>query len=62
MAADKKSICFIIPKFVTFSTGGAELQVHKLSQQFLSMGWQVELICRGADYLETISQSPYYDQ
>lgn len=37
MATDKKSICFIIPRFVTFSTGGAELQVHNLSQQFLKM-------------------------
>ena len=61
MTADKKSICFIIPKFVTFSTGGAEIQVHKLSQQFLKHGWRVEVVCRGSNHRQQISESPFFD-
>ena len=61
MATDKKSICFIIPRFVTFSTGGAELQVHNLSQQFLKMGWHVELVCRGSKHQKQITESPFFD-
>lgn len=61
MATDKKSICFIIPRFVTFSTGGAELQVHNLSQQFLKMGWHVELVCRGSNHQKQIKESPFCD-
>jgi glycosyltransferase involved in cell wall biosynthesis len=61
MPADNNSICFVIPKFVTFSTGGAELQVHLLSQQFLKNGWNVEVICRGAGHEQTIAKSPHFD-
>lgn len=58
---NKKSICFVIPKFVTFATGGAELQVHWLSQEFLQRGWQVEVVCAGAAFRSRARQSEYFD-
>ncbi len=61
MKLKHNSICFVIPKFATFSTGGAELQVHLLSQQFLRDGWNVEVICRGIGHEEDIAKSRYYD-
>lgn len=62
MPTENNSICFVIPKFVTFSTGGAELQVHLLSQQFLKNGWSVEIICRGKGLEHIIEKSPYNDK
>lgn len=61
MIPNPQIICFVIPKYATFSTGGAELQVHLLTQQFLQLGWQVEVICRGWEYRNEVKKSPFYD-
>ncbi|WP_430809904.1 MULTISPECIES: glycosyltransferase family 4 protein [unclassified Carboxylicivirga] len=55
------TICFVIPYYVTFATGGAEIQVHYLVNEFLRRGWQVELICGGRGQEDTIAESPYFD-
>ena len=54
-----QSICFVIPHFVTFSTGGAEVQVYYLTRAFLKRGWKVEVVCAGRGHEKTIEQSPY---
>ncbi|WP_430931332.1 glycosyltransferase family 4 protein [Saccharicrinis sp. 156] len=59
MNNDMRSICFVIPHFVTFTTGGAEIQVHYLSQAFLKRGWKVEVVCAGLGYEKQISNSPF---
>ena len=56
-----QSICFVIPNFVTFSTGGAEIQVYYLTQAFIKRGWQVEVVCAGKGHENTIEKSPYLD-
>ncbi|TLX75647.1 glycosyltransferase [Labilibacter sediminis] len=56
------SICFVIPNFVTFSTGGAEIQVHYLSQAFLERGWRVEVVCAGVGHEKEIVESPFYNR
>ncbi len=61
MAPNEKSICFVIPHFVTFSTGGAEIQVHYLTQAFLQRGWKVEVVCAGAGKEQQIAASPYFN-
>ncbi len=61
MNAHNKSICFVIPHFVTFSTGGAEIQVHYLSQAFLKKGWKVEVVCAGSGLEKQIEKSPYFN-
>lgn len=43
------SICFVIPKYVLYTIGGAELQVYFLVKEFLSRGWAVEVVCRFPD-------------
>ncbi|MCU4166444.1 glycosyltransferase family 4 protein [Carboxylicivirga caseinilyticus] len=55
------SICFVIPQYVTFSTGGAEIQVFYLINEFLSRGWEVELLCGGKGKEHSIICSPYLD-
>ncbi|MCU4173841.1 glycosyltransferase family 4 protein [Carboxylicivirga sp. N1Y90] len=57
----QNSICFIIPKYVTFSTGGAEIQVHYLVTEFLKRDWQVEIICGGIGKEQVIANSSYND-
>jgi len=56
-----KTICFVIPRYVTFNTGGAEIQVYYLVKAFLKQGWQVELICGGKGFEDRIAQSPFQD-
>ncbi|SMO85743.1 Glycosyltransferase involved in cell wall bisynthesis [Saccharicrinis carchari] len=62
MTPHQKSICFVIPHFVTFSTGGAEIQVHYLTQAFLQRGWKVEVLCAGKGKEEQIKASPYFNK
>lgn len=62
MAPDEKSICFVIPHFVTFSTGGAEIQIHYLTQAFLQRGWKVEVVCAGAGKKQQIESSPFFNE
>ncbi len=59
---DKNSICFVIPNYVTFATGGAEIQVHYLTQEFLKRGWSVEVVCAGIGYEKQIEESQFYDK
>ena len=40
----KKSICFLIPGYVTKHTGGAELQIYFLSEELLKRGWEIEIV------------------
>ncbi len=56
------SICFVIPHYVTFSTGGAEIQVYYLINEFLRKGWTVELICAGKGYEQQIKKSVFWDE
>jgi len=58
----RKSICFVIPHYVTFSTGGAEIQVHYLANAFLKMGWQVEVVCAGVGHEKEILESEYLNE
>ena len=60
-APQSSSICFVIPRYVTFSTGGAEIQVYYLVNEFLNRGWKVELLCAGKGKDEEIKNSPYYE-
>lgn len=60
--AHKSSVCFVIPRYVTFSTGGAEIQVHYLVNEFLNRGWEVELLCGGKGHKAKINESPYFDK
>lgn len=55
------SICFVVPNYITFNTGGAEVQVSYLVNSFLNRGWKVEVICggKGKEYL--IRNSHYFD-
>jgi len=39
-----KSICFVIPGWVTKHTGGAELQCYLISEELLKRGWEVEVL------------------
>lgn len=55
-----QSICFVIPNFVTFSTGGAEIQIHYLTQAFLQKSWSVEVVCAGIGHEKEMVTSPYY--
>ncbi len=55
------SICFVIPQYVTFSTGGAEIQVFYLINELLNRGWKVELLCGGKGKEHSIKSSPYLD-
>ncbi|WP_439183595.1 glycosyltransferase family 4 protein [Carboxylicivirga taeanensis] len=55
------TICFVIPYYVTFGTGGAEIQVYYLINEFLNRGWNVEVLTGGRGFEETVRQSPYYD-
>ncbi|MBS2099110.1 glycosyltransferase family 4 protein [Carboxylicivirga linearis] len=59
--APQSSICFVIPRYVTFSTGGAEIQVYYLVNEFLRRGWKVEVLCAGKGKEEEIKNSPYFD-
>jgi len=59
--APQSSICFVIPRYVTFSTGGAEIQVYYLVNEFLNRGWKVEVLCAGKGKDEEIKNSPYFD-
>ncbi len=52
----------MIPHFVTFSTGGAEIQVHYLTQAFLQRGWKVELVCAGVGKEQQMESSVYYNK
>ncbi len=56
-----KSICFVIPNYVTFSTGGAEIQVHYLTQGFLDKGWNVEVVCAGIGHEKEIEESELFN-
>lgn len=58
----KPSICFVIPRYVTFSTGGAEIQVYYLVNEFLARGWKVELLCGGSGFEEQINKSALEDK
>lgn len=40
----KKSICFLLPGWVTKHTGGAELQCYMLSEELIKRGWRIEVI------------------
>ncbi len=62
MDLEEKSICFVIPHFVTFSTGGAEIQVHYLTQAFLQRGWNVEVVCAGLGKEPQMQSSVYYNK
>ncbi|GEM_PF-2214545 len=57
-----KTICFVIPNYVTFTTGGAELQVYYLTKEFLKRGWKVELVYGKEKGQGNLSASPYYDE
>lgn len=57
-----KSICFVIPNYVTFTTGGAELQVYYLTKEFLKRGWQVELLYGRKKEQKIKKTSPYFDE
>ncbi len=61
MIIPEKSICFVIPNFVTFSTGGAEIQVHYLTKAFLERGWKVEVVCAGKGKEKEIEKSDFYN-
>ncbi|NJM15196.1 MAG: glycosyltransferase family 4 protein [Bacteroidales bacterium] len=56
-----KSICFVIPKFVTFSTGGAEVQVYYLSEELIKRGYRVEIVTGGKEHSEAAKKSPFYN-
>ncbi|WP_075589779.1 glycosyltransferase family 4 protein [Labilibacter marinus] len=60
-SSEDKSICFVIPHFVTFSTGGAEIQIHYLTQSFIKRGWKVEVICAGLGLEQRMKASPFYN-
>lgn len=62
MCLDNNRICFVIPNFVTFSTGGAEIQVHYLTQAFLDRGWTVEVVCAGLGHEKEIRQSSFFNR
>lgn len=40
----RKSICFLLPGWITKSTGGSELQCYLLSEELVLLGWQVEVL------------------
>lgn len=61
MKTISNKICFVLPKFVTFSTGGAELQVYFLSEEFLRNGWEVELLVSNLGNKKQITQSSFYN-
>jgi len=44
----KKSICFVLPGWVTKHTGGAEWQAFLLSEEFVKNAWQVNVITSAA--------------
>jgi len=46
MNIENKRICFVIPKYVLFEIGGAEIQIYFLVQEFLRRNWEVEVVCR----------------
>lgn len=53
-----KSICFVIPGWVTKQTGGAEWQCYLLSEEFVKNGWEVEVFTA---YSSIIKQENYYN-
>jgi len=44
MKKDKNSICFVIPGWVTNTTGGAEWQCYLISEELIKRKWAVEVI------------------
>ena len=40
----KKSICFLLPGWITKNTGGSELQLYLLSEELVKRRWAVEVI------------------
>ena len=58
----KKSICFVIPGFITKNIGGAELQLYLLSEKFINDGWLVEVVTSRPREFEYLSKSKYYNE
>jgi hypothetical protein len=56
-----KSICFVIPKYVTFSTGGAELQVYLLAEEFVRRNWSVEIVTLNNLNKKELEKSRFYN-
>ncbi len=46
MKRTNKSICFLLPGWVTKQTGGAELQSYLLTEELIKRGWSVEVVTR----------------
>nr|WP_319398937.1 glycosyltransferase family 4 protein [uncultured Carboxylicivirga sp.] len=61
-ANQKPSVCIVIPRYVTFSTGGAEIQVYYLVNELLQRGWNVEIVCAAKGLEEQVKKSDYYDE
>ncbi|MCT4588212.1 MAG: glycosyltransferase family 4 protein [Carboxylicivirga sp.] len=61
-AARSKTICFVIPNYVTHTTGGAELQIYYLTKEFIKRDWQVELIYGAENGQGAVEKSPYFDE
>ena len=56
-----KSICFVIPRFLTAGIAGAELQVYFLSEQLVREGWTVEILSRDTCPNNKLTASEYYN-
>lgn len=66
----KKKICFALPGHITKNIGGAELQVHLISEELLKRGWEVQILThdegrnnlKAPQYLNSNIQYFYYKQ
>lgn len=57
-----KKICFVIPKYVLFEIGGAEIQIYFLIKEFLRRNWEVEVVCREPSPEMVIKENNLHDQ
>ena len=56
-----RSICFVIPRFLTAGIGGAELQVYLLSEELCKRGWKVEIMSRDTKANDKLTKSIYFN-